>query len=150
MTGYRERLYAPWWWYPVGIGSGFILGFEVGNYFWEVLGAVVALMLAAAAFSFLMGRRLVEVRDGELRTGREHVAVSRLGPPVLRSGERLRLRLGPEGDPGATVCYRWWIREAVEFPVPDTQSYWLVSTRHPTELAAAVEAARSANGAPAH
>jgi hypothetical protein len=146
VTRYRERLYAPWWWYPVGMAAGFILGFEIGLSFYVVLAAVVALVLAAAAFPFLIGRRLVEVRDGELRTGRDRVPVAGLGPPVLRSGEGLRRRLGPEGDPVAKVCYRWWIRDAVEFPTGGGDGYWLVSTRRPTELAAAVEAERATSG----
>jgi hypothetical protein len=58
-----------------------------------------------------------------------------------------RLLLGPEADPAARLVVRGYIREAVlirplrSTPVP----YWLVSTRHPGDVIAAVERAARAS-----
>lgn len=63
---------------------------------------------------------------------------------------RTRLMLGPEADPAARLVVRGYIREAVlirplrSTPVP----YWLVSTRHPSDVIAAVERAARASRVP--
>ena len=52
--------------------------------------------------------------------------------------------LGPEADPLAFVVQRPWIPGAVQVVLDDPADptpYWLVSTRHPDRLAAALRSA---------
>jgi hypothetical protein len=51
------------------------------------------------------------------------------------------LRLGPQADPGAHVVFRGWVGESVLVTPLDRSvtPYWLVSTRRPDELLAAIE-----------
>lgn len=146
MTRYTERLAPPWWWYPAGVLLAVGLGYEVGVNFFVVVSAVGALVLIAVATLILLGRRKVEVRDGELLAGRQRIGVDQLAAPVLLSGEALRRRLGPQADPAAHICVSWWIHTGLEFAVRDPANptpYWVVSTRQPVALATAVETERS-------
>lgn len=102
-----------------------------------VAGGVVVTLIATAP--------VIEVSGGELHAGRAHVPVGLLGPvtPVF-SAEEMRVQLGPELDARAYVCLRSWARTGlrVELLDPlDTTPYWLLSTRRPDDLAAAIEEA---------
>ena len=90
---------------------------------------------------------VVAVRDGELHAGRAHLPVSLLGPVEVLDREGVRAAMGPGYDPRAFVCLRAWIGGAVTAPVTDPADptpTWLVSSRRPRALAAAIEAARAA------
>jgi hypothetical protein len=145
--GYRERLTVPWWWWLAAAAAVVVLGAEVGvSVAWgigatAVLGAVALVLLAGLSWS------RVSVHEGELRAGSARIPVRRLGRPQLVEGEQLRRRLGPEADPTAFLLVRWWIHRAVEVAVLDPHAdppYWLISTRHPEALAAALTQAAAA------
>ncbi|MHB2024737.1 MAG: DUF3093 domain-containing protein [Mycobacteriales bacterium] len=138
---YKERLSTPWWWYPTGVIVAVFLGYEVGVTFYVVMAAVGTLVLIALLAPLLLGRHRVQVSDTHLIVDRTRIPLRSLGPPQLRTGALLRRRLGVDADPAAHACVCPWIKTAVEFPVEAADSpvpYWLVSTRNPTQLAAAV------------
>jgi hypothetical protein len=88
---------------------------------------------------------VVEVDAGELRAGRAHIPVSLLGTGVELEPDARRAALGRDLDARAYVCLRAWIPAMVRWDVNDTADatpYWLVSTRRPRELRAAVTAAQ--------
>ncbi len=90
---------------------------------------------------------VVTVRDGELHAGRAHLPVRLLGPVEVLDREGVRAAMGPDYDPRTFVCLRAWTGGAVTAPVTDPADptpAWLVSSRHPRALAAAIEAARTA------
>lgn len=83
----------------------------------------------------------VRVRDGVLTAGRAHVPLDVLGPARPLDREETRAALGPGLDARAYVCLRAWAGTAVRVEVRDPQDptpYWLVSTRRPEALAAAI------------
>jgi hypothetical protein len=100
-------------------------------------------LVALAAVVALVGTSpVVEVRDGVLRAGRARVPVALLGEArAVTTPEAMREELGPRLDGRAYVCLRSWartgVRVALEDPA-DPTPYWLVSTRRPAELAAAI------------
>lgn len=105
-----------------------------------VAAGVVAALVATAP--------VVEVTARELRAGRAHVPVDLLGTvtPVF-SAEEMRVQLGPELDARAYVCLRSWARTGLRVELDDPQDptpYWLVSTRRPDDLAAALSEAAGA------
>jgi len=88
----------------------------------------------------------VEVRDGVLTAGRAHIPVGLLGAATAVDGEEARAERGVRLDARAWLLLRGWIPGLVRVELEDPDDptpYWLVSTRHPTALAAAIERARS-------
>ncbi len=105
--------------------------------------AVVAAIVStgAALWAAVALATPVTVAGGELRTGRAHIATSMLGDVEVLDAAGTRLALGREHDPRAFLCQRGWVRTAVRARVLDAADptpYWLVSTRHPDRLAAAL------------
>ena len=98
-----------------------------------VAGAIILVVLAPR----------VEVRDGVFRAGGAHIPVDLLGPAVTLDADATRAELGPRLDARAHVCLRGWIHSAVRVEVDDPQDptpYWVVSTRRPEALVAALHA----------
>ena len=105
------------------------------------LVAVAVLVVGAVLLVGLAPR--VEVRDGVLRAGGAHIPVHLLGPAVTLDAEATRAELGPRLDARAHVCLRGWIHTAVRVEVNDPRDptpYWVVSTRRPASLVAALHA----------
>ncbi|WP_315097464.1 DUF3093 domain-containing protein [uncultured Cellulomonas sp.] len=106
-----------------------------------VAGLVGAAVLVAGAVGLVVLAPRVEVADGVLRAGAAHIPVALLGDAVALDAVSTRAELGPRLDARAHLCLRGWIRTAVRVEVRDPQDptpYWVVSTRRPAELAAAL------------
>lgn len=142
---YDERLRVPLWWWPVGLAVGPALATEVplrGNVAVQALPYVLVAALVAGLLLW-SGRVHVRVADGELRVDDAHIAVRLLGPAEPLDGQARARALGPELDPMAFLVLRPWVRGAVLVMLDDAADptpYWLVSSRRPTELAAALTA----------
>lgn len=146
--GYTERLTVPLWWWPVAAFLVILLGaeFHVGL----PLPAKIATYLVfggAAAFLLLFGGAVrVGVRDGTLLAGRAALPVKYAGEVRALDRAAVRRLMGPEADPSAWTVHRPWVREGLAVVVTDPADdtpYWLISSRHPVELAAALAAARA-------
>jgi len=147
---FAERL----WPGPVGWLTTIGLGVVAAIAFWPVdprlgvvIGAVTTIALVAGV---VLATPRVEVRAGELRAGRAHVPVALLASPQVLRGDELRGALGPELDARAYVCLRGWIGSAVRADLQDPLDptpYWVVSTRRPDLLVAALAAALPVAGA---
>lgn len=98
---------------------------------------VVALLVAASP--------RVEVTAGELRAGRAHIDVRFLGDPVPLTGEEARQARGVGLNPRAWHLIRGGIDGVVVVPVEDADDpvpAWVISSRTPDRLAAAVRRAQ--------
>lgn len=152
---YTERLIVPWWWWPVALGVATFLAAEV------FLGAPTplawlpyAVFLAGTATGLVaLGRIRVRVADGELIVDDAHIPMRYLAEVNIIDIEAKRALLGPLATRYAFVIQRPWIREAVRVAIDDPADptpYWLISTRHPAALAAAIAQGRTdAAGSPA-
>jgi hypothetical protein len=142
MHTYRERLRVPTAWWLLAIPVALTLGGE----FYEVLGSVwpplimAGLAVAFVAFFLSVGRAEIEVSDGALHAGGAVLpltAVSEVVPLDERQSARLR---GPKGDPAAYLYSRPYLKRHVYLALEDPRvPYWMIGTRHPAELAAAIE-----------
>jgi hypothetical protein len=148
-AAYAERL----WFGPVGWLSVLGLAGVAGIALYPVsapaalVGFVLALAGGVVAASALATP--VRVSGGELRAGPAHIPLDLLGDAVALDAAATRDQLGPRLDARAYVCLRAWARTAVRVEVLDTADptpYWLVSTRHPERLAAAVTAGQGRAG----
>ncbi len=140
---YRERLGVPlrWWVQGTMLVATLWLALIVAvpeSVAWPVTGG--ALLLLAACFLSYGGAR-IEVADGELRAGRAHIAGTFLGTAEALDPEQTRRVAGPEADARAYLVLRPYLKRAVKVMITDPADpapYWLVCTRHPDQLAAAV------------
>jgi hypothetical protein len=87
------------------------------------------------------GGAYVVVRDGVLYAGRAHIPLSLLTEPRALDGDEVRMALGVDADARAFLVVRPYIRRGVLVRVADPADptpYWLVSSRHPDDLARAL------------
>ena len=147
-SAYVERLAVrPRWWAVVIAvalfgSSELFAGFD---------GRVIAVVVAAVVIPTLVlltlaGRTVLRVDNDGIHIGSDTMrfdemdSVQALDPPATR------LMLGPQADPSARLFVRGYIRESVLIrPLdPSPAPYWLVSTRRPQAVIAAVELAARA------
>jgi hypothetical protein len=97
-------------------------------------GAIVGVLLATTA--------TIEVTDDELRAGRAHISRRHVASAAGYRGDEARAERGVRLDMRAWLLLRGWIDPVVRIELDDPADptpYWLVSTRHPDELAAALK-----------
>jgi len=152
VTTYRERLTVPWWTWPVTLALAAFLAAEV------FLGAPTALvwvpyaiLLPATAWGLLaLGRIVVRVADGELYVDDAHLPVAYVTEVNVLDAEAKRALLGPVASRYAFIVQRPWITGALRVVIDDPADptpYWIVSSRRPAKLAAAIIAARDTTDA---
>lgn len=148
---YRERLRAPWWFWPPALGLAALIAAEVnmgveGLPDW--VPYAVLLPIAAALLTWVGRIEIRVVDDGvagtpsvELWAGAAHLPVS----AIARSAEVPRsaksAALGRQLDPAAYVLHRAWVGPMVLIVLDDPDDptpYWLVSCRHPDKVLAAL------------
>ncbi|MEU7817388.1 DUF3093 domain-containing protein [Pseudonocardia sp. NPDC049154] len=146
--GFDERLSTPLWWFLFAGGVAVLLGAEIhmgypGVRSW--IGYVVLIPLALLVV-WRLGSVRVRVTDTELIAGDERIALEHVGRTQIVSKKDKQQALGPELDPIAHVLHRSWIGPVVRIETRDPASpvpYWVVSSRRPEELVAALSAARA-------
>ena len=139
---FRERL----WPGPGGWIGALAAGLVAALVLWPVGHAVAAVVGVAVTIAVCVALALtspvIEVSGGELRAGRAHVPVALLRDPTpITTADDMRTELGPRLDARAFVCLRAWARTGLKAALDDPADptpYWLVSTRRPAELAAAL------------
>lgn len=151
--GYDERLLpSPLVWLVApAVGAGLWLSFSALH---NMAGVVIALLGAALVAALLYrASPQVQVRteaNGQrrLHAGTARIEVGYLGRPEALDAAAMRLAMGPELRADAHVCHRPWVHTGVRVEVRDPDDptpYWLVATRFPAQLSAAL-----ADGDPAH
>ena len=154
MRDYRERLHVPIAWWLLAVPVVLILG---GTLYaglpwpWPIV-IIGGLGAGCAALLIALGRATVEVDDLALRAGSTVLPVTAISEVVaLDERQSARLR-GPRADPAARFYSRPYLKESVYIAVdPGPQGgarvpYWLIGTRHPADLAAAIERCRIRGG----
>jgi hypothetical protein len=158
MRDYRERLYAPLAWWLLAVPIVLILGGTLyAGLPWPWPIVIIGGLAAGCATALIaLGRATVEVNDTALRAGGAMLPLAAISEVVaLDERQTTRLR-GPRADPAARFYSRPYLKESVYVAVdPAAQGdsvhqqrvpYWLVGTRNPAELAAAIERCRIRSG----
>jgi hypothetical protein len=143
MGSYRERLLVPVSYWLLAVPSVAFLGAEA----WFVAGGVIppitlaVLSLIAAIFLINWGSATIEVTGGVLRAGRDTLPLGEAGEVVALDEKQAALLRGPRADPAAHLFLRPYVKRAVYIGLADPADgvpYWLISTRHPDRLTAAI------------
>ena len=151
MRNYAERLRAPasWW----------LLGLLVAAIFASTVWAGLSALAALAAYVVIMGGTVagllaygwprVEVTAAGLRAGKSVLPLAAAGQVTVLDAAQTRALRGPRADPAAVLLIRPYLPLAVHVEVTTAGGapYWLIATRHPARLAAAIEASRLASHA---
>ncbi|MGV3732902.1 MAG: DUF3093 domain-containing protein [Microcella sp.] len=145
MESYRERLWpAPWIALVAALAiPASLLTFAPVSI---VAGAVVGIVLTAGVIgAAIASAPLITVGDGMLRAGSARIPVALIAGTEAARGDDARRARGVELDARAHLVLRPDIdpvlRVALDDP-DDPTPYWLLSTRQPEQLAAAIAAAR--------
>jgi hypothetical protein len=148
---YRERLLVPVGWWLLAVPVIAVLGGEVyagfGGWIPPVIYAVF--IVVVAGFLLTWGATTIEVADGTLRAGGAELPLDRTSEVVPLDEKQAALLRGPRADPAAHLMLRPYLKRAVYIRLADPGSgvpYWLVATRHPAELATAIERGRQSAG----
>jgi DUF3093 family protein len=147
MLVYRERLRVPLSWWLLGLTAAGLLGTELmAGFGWQVAAVVYGVLGGGyAAMLVWWGRARVEITRGELRAGSARLPLAAAGQVTALAETQTRQLRGPRADPAAMLLSRPYLRRAVYVEVSDPGlgvPYWLVGTRRPAALAAAIEGAR--------
>lgn len=140
---YAERLSVPlrWWVQSTMLVATLWLAVVVAmpaTAAWVITGIAMAL---TAAVLLWIGAARVTVADGVLRAGRARIPVDLLGTATALDAAGMRRRAGVDADARAHLVLRPYLHRGVLVEVADPADptpYWLISSRRPDELAAAL------------
>ena len=144
---YRERLWVPWWWWPLGFALAALIAVEVNmgvRTLPDWLPFATLFTVATGALLWL-GRVEIRVTGGDsgvqLWAGQAHLPIT----VIARSAEIARsaksAALGRQLDPAAYVLHRGWVGPMILVVLDDPDDptpYWLVSCRHPDRVLSAL------------
>lgn len=143
---YDERLGVPlrWWALATMFLASVLLAFLVALPAGLAFGSVGLMVVGVVALFLGYGAARVSVADGEFRAGSARIPVRFLAAPTPLDSAAARRATGVEADARAFLVIRPYLKRAVRVSVSDPADptpYWLVSTRHPHQLSAALEEA---------
>ena len=143
--GYRERL-GPSLWILVAAALAAPMAALVFTPVDKTLALVVGGVVGVAVIALLMlAAPRVEVKDDVLWAGPAHIDVRFLGEPEAFTGDAARHARGAGLDPRSWHLIRGGIDGLVVIPVTDPDdptSSWVISSRTPDRLVAAVRRAQ--------
>lgn len=138
---YHERLWPAWWVFlatALVIPASLLVSLPISL----VAGVMSAIVLyGAIVILLLVTTPLIEVDDRMLRVGRARIERSFLGSVTGHTGKDAVAERGQRLDARAYLVLRGWIPGVARITLEDATDptpYWLVSTRDPDGLAAAL------------
>lgn len=143
---YRERLWpAPWLFFGTAlvIPASLLVFLPINM----VAGVVVAAVLyVTCVVALLVASPVVEVSATEFVAGRARLPIEIIGAVTEHRGDEAQLERGQRLDGRAWLLIRGWVSPVVKVEVldeTDPAPYWLVSTRQPDAVIAAIKKARA-------
>jgi hypothetical protein len=140
---YDERLGVPlrWWALATMFLASMLIAFLVATPAWVAMAGTAVLVALVLALFLGYGAARVSVRDGVLTAGRARISLEHVGEVEALDAARTRLLSGREADARAYLLLRPYLSRAVRIGIDDPADptpYWLVSSRRPDRLAAAL------------
>lgn len=142
-TIYSEKLWPSWWvWIVViGIAGACILVLAPISIAAGYTGAILVFLVLAGIL--IATTPAVVVTPRELRAGRAVLPREFVGSVEAFTGDEATAERGTRLNGRAYLCMRGWISPVVRVDLDDPEDptpYWLVSTRRPAKLVAALAA----------
>jgi hypothetical protein len=149
MREYRERLGVPAYWWLVVTACVALLGTILWaglSLSWAIL--IYAVLESAGALILLAwGAATIVVTGTELRAGRQRLPLAKIAEVAALDRAQTSALRGPRADAAAYLLVRPYLPRAVYVAIegqPARCPYWLIGTRRPADLAAAIERGRNA------
>lgn len=144
---YREKLRVPvTWWVLAAVGTlAVFVAYDVALSASVAVIATAALALGCAAWLATQSSQLVAVDADGLTAGRASLPAWAIGDVEALDSQATALARGVQADPHAFFVLAGYVKTSVRVQVDDPGDpvpYWLVSTRDPDALAAALVAVR--------
>lgn len=145
---YREQLWVPWWWWPLGLLGTGLMAYEVRLGLrnlpgWLPFAAFFAMTVAALLW---LGRIQVRVTESggrrQLWVGEAHLPTEVIARSAEVPQSAKSAALGRQLDPAAYVAHRGWVGPLVLVVLDDPDDptpYWLFSCRNPQRMLAALQ-----------
>ncbi|MHB1613304.1 MAG: DUF3093 domain-containing protein [Actinomycetes bacterium] len=144
---YRERVWAPLWMWVFTLGMAISMLLAFGAATSPTIGVATGVATGALmGYGLLSMSTTVTICHGELCTGRAHIPVGLLSRPVVLDPQQTAVIRGPGIRVDAFHAMHGWVSTAIRCDVldlADPTPYWVVSTRRPAQLAAALRAAQT-------
>jgi hypothetical protein len=143
---FEEKLRVPlrWWVQATMFVASVWLAFVVAMPAVVAWGATAFLVLLVAGLFLGYGSARLRVDVGVFQAGQARIPVRLLSDPTPLDAEATHRLAGREANGRAYHLLRPYLKRAVRVGVDDPDDpvpYWLVSTRHPEELAVALSEA---------
>jgi Protein of unknown function (DUF3093) len=143
MRAYNERLSVPVTWWLTGGVIVVICGAELWAGFGVAAAVITYVVLGILAGGTLLhwGLARVRVTGGDLLAGGDRLSLGSAGEVRALDERQTRALRGSHADPAARLLVRPYLKRAVYVEVTgpgERAPYWLIATRHPEELAAAI------------
>jgi hypothetical protein len=144
---YRERLWVPWWWWPLGLALALLVALEVNHGvrslpYWLPFAALFVVAVGALLW---LGRTEIRIiahnKEVELWAGEAHLPVTVIARSAKIPRSAKSAAMGRQLDPAAYVLHRGWVGPMVLIVLDDPDDptpYWLVSCRHPERVLSAL------------
>jgi hypothetical protein len=144
---YQERLHVPlrWWVQATMFLATLWLALVVALPAWLAWAATGALFAGVFGILAWLGSARVEVEGAVLRAGPATIALAHVADAVALDKDATRRVHGTEADARAFLVTRPYIARSVKVVLDDPDDptpYWLISSRHPRQLAAALTGSR--------
>jgi hypothetical protein len=152
MRSYREHLRVPVSYWLLSVPVVLLLGAEIFVGFSTLVAAVVyaAFIIVVGGFLLAWGAVRIEVTQAGLRAGGDTLPLAAIGKVLALDEAQAAVLRGPRADPSAHLLLRPYLKRAVYIGLADGQQaeapYWLIATRHPDKLAAALTGSHAAVG----
>jgi hypothetical protein len=145
-TAYDERLGVPlrWWALATMFLASVLVAFLVATPLWVALSGTAVLSALVAGVFVSYGSAHVTVGGGMLRAGRARISLTHLGQCQALDAEATRRLAGRDADARAYLLIRPYLRAGVRVDIADPGDpapYWLLASRRPARLVAALQAA---------
>ncbi|MDL9936391.1 DUF3093 domain-containing protein [Gordonia sp. ABSL1-1] len=142
---FDERLYVPWWWWLAAAVVTGVVGHEIElsahNSPWGLLGYAGTAVLCVAVLLSMSRTRIRVDHDRLLHADRARLPRSVIARAASVPATAKSAALGRQLDPAAYLVHRAWVKTMVLIVLDDPDDptpYWLVSTRRPAQLLAAL------------
>ncbi|WP_111720085.1 DUF3093 domain-containing protein [Homoserinimonas sp. OAct 916] len=145
MTQFREKLWpAPGWFAATALViPASLLALAPISMFAGIITAVV--LYGGCVVGLLLASPEITVADGHLHAGKAQVSLDHVGRVEAFRGREAFQQRGADLDARAWLLIRGWVRDVVRVQIVDPADpapYWLLSSRRPDDLVAALEGAR--------
>lgn len=152
MRSYREQLRVPVSYWLLSVPVVILLGAEIFVGFSTLVAILVyvAFVLVVGGFLVAWGAVRIEVADGTFRAAGAALPLSAVGEVQILDEAQAGVLRGPRADPSAHLLLRPYLKKAVYIGLADGEPgaapYWLIATRHPDKLAAALTGSHATVG----